>query len=175
MCVRLSLLPPLPTVCDFVLHKRCLDYVSFICPDVHIGSSVSLSLQQLEGLTNSIVMNNCQIRMSYTSPSNLFLVCISQCQEPTPHKFKTTTYLHPTWCNHCGSLLYGLMKQGKQCTDCGINVHHRCQENVPKTCGHQQRETRGRLQMTVRSEEIDDEHIRLHIGSEWVGGAVGRG
>lgn len=66
MCVRLSLLPPLPTVCDFVLHKRCLDYVSFICPDVHIGSSVSLSLQQLEGLTNSIVMNNCQIGISYT-------------------------------------------------------------------------------------------------------------
>lgn len=110
-------------LCDFVIHKRCLDYVSFICPDVHIGSS-----------------------------------------EPNPHKFKTTTYLSPTWCNHCGSLLLGLMKQGKQCTQCGINVHHRCHEMVPKTCGHQVRETRGRLEMSVRSEEIGDNHIRLHIG-----------
>lgn len=41
-----SPLPPPPSfpVCDFVIHKRCLDYVSFICPDVHIGSSVSQSL-----------------------------------------------------------------------------------------------------------------------------------
>ena len=61
------------------------------------------------------------------------------------------------------------MKQGKQCADCGVNVHHRCHEMVPKTCGQQVKETRGRLEMTVRSEDIDDQHIRLHIGSEWAG------
>ena len=58
------------------------------------------------------------------------------------------------------------MKQGKQCADCGVNVHHRCHEMVPKTCGQQVKETRGRMEMTVRSEDIDNEHIRLHIGSE---------
>ncbi|CAI8052920.1 Protein kinase C alpha type [Geodia barretti] len=110
-------------LCDFVMHKRCLDYVSFICPDVHIGNGA-----------------------------------------PSPHKFKTMSFRGPTWCDHCGSFIYGLMKQGKQCADCGVSVHHRCHEMVPKTCGQQVKETRGRLEMTVRSEDIDDQHIRLHIG-----------
>ena len=39
---------------------------------------------------------------------------------------------------------------------------------VPKTCGQQVKETRGRLEMTVRSEDIDDDHIRLHIGSKTI-------
>ena len=95
-------------------------------------------------------------------------VNISPSQDPVPHKFRTTTFLHPTWCNHCGSMIYGLRSQGKQCTECAINVHHRCHEMVPKTCGQQAKETRGRLEMSVRSEELDDDHYRLHIGSECV-------
>ncbi|XP_031437612.1 protein kinase C, eta, b isoform X2 [Clupea harengus] len=52
-----------------------------------------------------------------------------------PHIFKKHNYKVPTYCNHCGSLLYGLVKQGVQCQGCKMNVHIRCQENVAPNCG----------------------------------------
>ncbi|XP_028396044.1 calcium-independent protein kinase C-like [Dendronephthya gigantea] len=52
-----------------------------------------------------------------------------------PHRFHVHTYRRPTFCNHCGSMLYGLYRQGVQCQACGMNVHKRCQMNVGNNCG----------------------------------------
>ncbi|XP_066532450.1 protein kinase C, eta, b isoform X2 [Hoplias malabaricus] len=52
-----------------------------------------------------------------------------------PHKFKVHNYKVPTYCNHCGSLLYGLVKQGLHCKGCKMNIHIRCEENVAPNCG----------------------------------------
>ncbi|XP_051732154.1 protein kinase C, eta, b isoform X2 [Ctenopharyngodon idella] len=52
-----------------------------------------------------------------------------------PHQFREHNYKVPTYCNHCGSLLYGLIKQGLQCKSCKMNIHKRCEQNVAPNCG----------------------------------------
>ncbi|XP_058856015.1 protein kinase C delta type isoform X5 [Acipenser ruthenus] len=56
-----------------------------------------------------------------------------------PHRFKAHNYISPTFCDHCGSLLWGLVKQGIKCEDCAMNVHHKCQTKVANLCGINQK------------------------------------
>uniref|UniRef100_A0A8C5Y276 Protein kinase C n=1 Tax=Microcebus murinus TaxID=30608 RepID=A0A8C5Y276_MICMU len=56
-----------------------------------------------------------------------------------PHRFKVYSYKSPTFCEHCGTLLWGLARQGLKCDACGMNVHHRCQTKVANLCGINQK------------------------------------
>ncbi|XP_041837284.1 protein kinase C delta type-like [Melanotaenia boesemani] len=56
-----------------------------------------------------------------------------------PHRFKLYNYKSPTFCDHCGSLLWGLYRQGLKCEDCGMNVHSYCQKKVANLCGINQK------------------------------------
>lgn len=39
------------------------------------------------------------------------------------HSFKTTNYFSPTFCDHCGGMLFGLYRQGMRCEGIPYNVH----------------------------------------------------
>ncbi|XP_061429888.1 protein kinase C delta type-like [Lethenteron reissneri] len=56
-----------------------------------------------------------------------------------PHRFRTNNYKSPTFCDHCGTLLWGLVKQGLKCDACEMNVHHRCKGKVANLCGVNQK------------------------------------
>uniref|UniRef100_A0A803SW87 Protein kinase C n=1 Tax=Anolis carolinensis TaxID=28377 RepID=A0A803SW87_ANOCA len=56
-----------------------------------------------------------------------------------PHRFKVYNYKSPTFCDHCGTLLWGLTRQGLKCEACTMNVHHKCQMKVANLCGVNQK------------------------------------
>ncbi|XP_035003573.2 protein kinase C theta type [Hippoglossus stenolepis] len=56
-----------------------------------------------------------------------------------PHRFRVHNYKSPTFCQHCGTLLWGLARQGLKCEECSMNVHHKCQSKVANLCGVNQK------------------------------------
>uniref|UniRef100_A0A8B9J8X6 Protein kinase C n=1 Tax=Astyanax mexicanus TaxID=7994 RepID=A0A8B9J8X6_ASTMX len=56
-----------------------------------------------------------------------------------PHRFKVYNYKSPTFCEHCGTLLWGIARQGLKCEECSMNVHHKCQKKVANLCGVNQK------------------------------------
>ncbi|XP_064157196.1 RAS guanyl-releasing protein 1-like [Anguilla rostrata] len=50
------------------------------------------------------------------------------------HNFHEVTYKRPTFCNTCGGFLWGVIKQGYRCRDCGINCHKHCKDKVGLEC-----------------------------------------
>ncbi|XP_046971684.1 protein kinase C isoform X3 [Vanessa cardui] len=93
-------------VCTCVVHKRCHSSVVTKCP--------GMKEEQLGDVD--------------VSGGQRFNVNV-------PHRFVVHSYKRFTFCDHCGSLLYGLIKQGLQCEVCSMNVHKRCQKNVANNCG----------------------------------------
>ncbi|BFZ08103.1 hypothetical protein BsWGS_11142 [Bradybaena similaris] len=56
-----------------------------------------------------------------------------------PHRLRINNYMHPTFCDHCGSMLFGLFRQGLKCEVCGINCHKKCKQFMPNLCGVNQK------------------------------------
>ncbi|CAD5232253.1 unnamed protein product [Bursaphelenchus xylophilus] len=108
-------------ICTVVVHKRCHQEVVWKCPGSRTDAIDEL---QNEGNINDLV-GRFNINM--------------------PHRFATHNYKRPTFCDHCGSMLYGLIKQGLQCRVCELNVHKRCQRNVANNCGINSRQMAAEL------------------------------
>ncbi|OXA42819.1 RAS guanyl-releasing protein 1 [Folsomia candida] len=50
------------------------------------------------------------------------------------HNFHEQTYFKPTFCIHCSGLLWGLIRQGYKCRNCGVNAHKYCKEYMLHEC-----------------------------------------
>ncbi|VDO41914.1 unnamed protein product [Onchocerca flexuosa] len=97
-------------ICTVVVHKRCHEQVLWKCP----GSRIN-AIDELQTEAAKQGLGRFNINM--------------------PHRFTVHSYKRPTFCDHCGSMLYGLINQGLQCSVCKLNVHKRCQRNVANNCG----------------------------------------
>uniref|UniRef100_W5JXK5 Protein kinase C n=1 Tax=Astyanax mexicanus TaxID=7994 RepID=W5JXK5_ASTMX len=92
-------------LCTCVVHKRCHELIITKCP----------GLKKQDDTPEEVGSQRFSVNM--------------------PHKFSIHNYKVPTFCDHCGSLLWGLLRQGLQCKVCKMNVHRRCETNVAPNCG----------------------------------------
>ncbi|KAL3082472.1 hypothetical protein niasHT_032835 [Heterodera trifolii] len=55
------------------------------------------------------------------------IIRIDRSEKPTkPHLLQVNTFVTPTFCDYCGEMLIGLIKQGVQCRLCKCNFHKKC-------------------------------------------------
>ncbi|KAK7819759.1 hypothetical protein U0070_012365 [Myodes glareolus] len=104
--------------CNAAIHKKCIDKIIGRCTGTAANSRDTIVSWAL-GVGGLFQKERFNIDM--------------------PHRFKVYNYMSPTFCDHCGSLLWGLVKQGLKCEDCGMNVHHKCREKVANLCGINQK------------------------------------
>lgn len=95
-------------LCLLTLHKKCHLAVIGTCPGA-------------EKEDGTIHKRNTQLQQRF----NVNI----------PHIFEKKTYKSPTFCDHCGSLLWGIYNQGLQCKSCKSNVHKKCSKNTANLCG----------------------------------------
>ncbi|KAK3548573.1 hypothetical protein QTP70_014492 [Hemibagrus guttatus] len=50
------------------------------------------------------------------------------------HNFHEMTFKKPTFCDTCRGFLWGVIKQGYHCKDCGVNCHKHCKDLVAMEC-----------------------------------------
>ncbi|XP_041842584.1 protein kinase D4 isoform X2 [Melanotaenia boesemani] len=57
-----------------------------------------------------------------------------------PHSLVVHSYRTPTFCHHCGEMLWGLVRQGLKCDGCGLDFHKRCALQLPSDCSRARRQ-----------------------------------
>ncbi|CAJ1085953.1 protein kinase D4 [Xyrichtys novacula] len=83
-----------------------------------------------------------------------------------PHSLVVYSYRTPTFCHHCGEMLWGLVRQGLKCDGCGLDFHKRCALLLPNDC------SRARRQVSTSLSLFPPRRPRTHSLSNPAGGSL---
>ncbi|XP_038147267.1 protein kinase D4 [Cyprinodon tularosa] len=83
-----------------------------------------------------------------------------------PHCLVVQSYRTPTFCHHCGEMLWGLVRQGLKCEGCGLDFHKRCAFLLPNDC------SRVRRQVSTSLSLFPPRRPRTHSLSSQAGGSL---
>ncbi|XP_051951411.1 serine/threonine-protein kinase MRCK alpha-like [Xyrauchen texanus] len=65
--------------------------------------------------------------------------------KPKAHQFIVKSFTVPAKCNHCCSLMVGLIRQGCTCEVCNFSCHVTCADKAPSVCPVPPDQTKGKL------------------------------
>ncbi|XP_067136538.1 ras guanyl-releasing protein 3-like [Centruroides vittatus] len=134
-----SCIPPEPEV----LEKHIDSIVEVIFKNYDVDKDGYISLDEYDAVISNfpfidafcIVDANQDGMISKEEMKKYFLQANSRTLRTIfQHDFHETTYFRPTFCARCTGLLWGLIKQGYKCRDCGINAHKHCKDLVVIEC-----------------------------------------
>ncbi|KAJ8281827.1 hypothetical protein COCON_G00043460 [Conger conger] len=84
----------------------------------------------------------------------------------SPHTLVVQSYRTPTFCHHCGDMLWGIVRQGLKCEGCGLDFHKRCALLLRSDCTRTRRRCGPSLSLTPAG------RLRLPSLSTQAGGSL---
>ncbi|XP_046421888.1 serine/threonine-protein kinase D3 isoform X1 [Neodiprion virginianus] len=128
------------------LKDLACDFINDKCPDhglsrlnerlllfKHDYNSTNI-LQLITNATEVVDETLVEIVLTAQVPSEDVLI--------RPHTLVVHSYKVPTFCDFCGEMLFGLVRQGLKCEGCGMNYHKRCVVVIPNNCSNDSNQRR---------------------------------
>ena len=79
------------------------------------------------------------------------------------HIFQLITYKTPTMCDLCGTMLWGVIYHGFQCTACEINIHRYCCVNEVAECAGQIKHKQWPRKLSAHRLKINRKYCTSHV------------
>ncbi|XP_022520657.2 RAS guanyl-releasing protein 4 isoform X2 [Astyanax mexicanus] len=127
------------------ISKHVKQMVDSIMKNYDLNTDGYISLEEFEKIAANFPFSFCthdsdrEGEISREEITSYFMRGMSVCAKlgfnlHNLHNFHETTYKRPTFCDTCGGFMWGVIKQGYHCKDCGVNCHKHCKDQVAMEC-----------------------------------------
>ncbi|XP_042153684.1 RAS guanyl-releasing protein 4 isoform X2 [Oncorhynchus tshawytscha] len=127
------------------ISKHVKQMVDSIMKNYDLNQDGYISLEDFKKIAANFPFSFCnndsdrEGEISHQQINSYFMRGMSVCAKlgynfKNVHNFHETTYKRPTFCDTCGGFLWGVIKQGFHCRDCGVNCHRHCQDLCGMQC-----------------------------------------
>ncbi|KAH7730275.1 serine/threonine-protein kinase D1 [Aphelenchoides avenae] len=138
------------------LREEAVKFIKKHYPQHNLGENLGDHIILYRHDLRSVNILQLVTNASEVTEGTLVEIIISPC--PTherlvvhPHTLYVHSYKTPTFCDFCGELLFGLVKQGLKCQGCGLNYHKRCASKIPNNCSGSRQRRPSAIPLSPRS------------------------
>ncbi|CAB0010273.1 unnamed protein product [Nesidiocoris tenuis] len=131
-----------------VLKEHACEFINSKCPDHGINRLLErlLLFRHDYSVPNILQIINCASDVVDETLVEIVLTAQGVVEDlpVRPHALTVHSYKSPTFCDFCGEMLFGLVRQGLKCEGCGLNYHKRCVVKIPNNCTNSAPESKRR-------------------------------